>query len=403
MNVLVSILKFPPDFTGAGLRISQMYGNLQQKGDLDRVFVITTGALAGNRTNSGQSRHLAVRYVGGNRYPGAARRTSERLRKAIYVLRAGAVAIIQYLRLFRKVDLVHTVDSSWLSTIIGWCCWASGKPFVKEIVLLGADDPVSIARNKVNPLRFLFLFPFQAARLLIVLSDRLKRSCLAMGIPTERIWYRLNPVYLDPTGSRLDTSRLHARLDPAKDWILHVGRISRRKNIDFLLRSAAYLQREVQLVFAGPWDDAGYQKEIIDSADRLRDQSGGRVSAVFLGRITDRKQLAGLFAEANLFWFASRSEGMPNAVLESLVAGTPVVTLSVEGIIAEVIEQGENGEIIDSTDPAVFGAAVDHWLSRDDIDRDQIGLLARQRFDAGKIEQAYVRRFREVAAAANRP
>jgi len=181
-----------------------------------------------------------------------------------------------------------------------------------------------------------------------------------------------------------------------RPWILHVGRISRRKNIGFLLQSAAYLKGEVALAFAGPWDDAVYKEEIIRLAEHLHHDTGGKIEAVFLGRISDRKALTYLYANSKLFWFASRSEGVPNAVLESLVSGTPVVTVALEGTMAEVIEQGRNGEIVETADPAVFGAAADRWLHKSDIDRIWIRRHAQQRFDPLVVEQEYIRRFRAV-------
>ncbi len=400
MNVLVSILKYPPDFTGAGLRTARMYRNLQFKGEVDRIFVITTGACSERRDPCGSSRQ-EITTVGRYRYEKTPQTLAEILKKSLFVLGAGILTIIQYLRVFKKVDLVHSIDSSWLSTIVGWCCFFTRKPLVKEIVLLGADDPVSIVRNKKHPARFFFLFPFRAARLVVVLSNGLKKSCLSLGIPGSKIWYRLNPVYIDPAEQRWDDGLAAARLVSGKPWILHVGRISRRKNIGFLLRSAAYLETEATLIFVGPWDDAGYHREMMRSAERLHRDSGGMIDAVFLGRITDRKALTYLFAHSKVFWFASRSEGMPNAVLESLICGTPVVSLALDGAMAEVIEPGRNGEIVDNADPALFGAAMQRWLHKGDIDRTDVSRRARQRFDPGLIEQEYLRRFRSVLSGVN--
>jgi len=40
MNVLIGILLYPPDFTGAGLRIHMLYSNLKRKG-IKKIYVIT--------------------------------------------------------------------------------------------------------------------------------------------------------------------------------------------------------------------------------------------------------------------------------------------------------------------------------------------------------------------------
>lgn len=51
-------------------------------------------------------------------------------------------------------------------------------------------------------------------------------------------------------------------------------------------------------------------------------------------------------AQADLFLCGSRWEGMPNAVLESLALGTPVIAFNSPGGIREIIQDGKNGWIV---------------------------------------------------------
>ena len=146
----------------------------------------------------------------------------------------------------------------------------------------------------------------------------------------------------------------------------------------------------------GPWEDTAYKKEITRSAEVLHERTAGMVECKFLGRIVDGKALSFLYANSKLFWFASRSEGMPNAVLESLVSGTPVVSLPIEGAMAEIIEQGRNGEIVNIEDPAVFGDAVQRWLKNHAVDRSWIQRRAMQQFNPRSIEREYFVRFNDI-------
>jgi glycosyltransferase involved in cell wall biosynthesis len=397
MNILISILKYPPDFTGAGLRTQQMYHNLQDRGVVDQVYVITTREhlTTKHRTDSDRQK---IAYVGFNPYVEKQTTYILRLKKTCFVFQAGIRAIIQYFKTFRNIDIVHTIDASWLSTIVGWCAFLTDKPFVKEVVSRGADDPLSIIRHKSGLRRRFFLFPFKQAKMVIVLSQKLKKDCLRYGIPSQKIWHRYNPIYLETNAARGMDQELIKGIDDTKPWILNVGRIIRRKNTHFLLKSAFHLNGEVQLLFVGPCDDLDYETEVHELATKLTRATNGRVKTAFLDRVTDRKKLSYLYRKSKLFWFASIHEGLPNAVLESLLSGTPVLTLAVGGLMKEIIKDDQDGEVIEAENPVQFADAANKWLRKTDIDRFGIAERARRRFDPRIVEDEYVMKFKQIIA-----
>jgi glycosyltransferase involved in cell wall biosynthesis len=63
------------------------------------------------------------------------------------------------------------------------------------------------------------------------------------------------------------------------------------------------------------------------------------------GRISDERRLAALYAAANVFVAPSREDNLPNVVLESLAAGTPVVAFDIGGM-PDMITDGENGRLV---------------------------------------------------------
>jgi glycosyltransferase involved in cell wall biosynthesis len=395
MNILVSLLKYPPEHTGAGLRVRRMYDNLQEGGQVDRLYVLTSRTFAAGKTQA-RHRRQQIRCVGFNPHEQTPDTRRSGLLKALFVCRAGVATIIHYLRIYKKIDIVHTIDSSWLSTIVAWCARMTGRPLVKEIVLLGADDPLSVSKHKRGLVRFVFLRPFHWARLIVVISSKLADACRTYGIAPQKIWCRFNPVYLPRTPAGAESEAALRAIEPEKLLILSVGRIGHRKNTLFLLQCGFHLRTAAQLVFVGPFESAAYEAQAKALAGKLERVSRAQVSAVFPGHVADRHRLAALYRRAGLFWFASRREGLGNVVIEALLCGTPVVTLPVGGIMREILVDARDGEVVDTERPEVFAAACDRWLTRTDIDRAAIEARARRRFDASAVEAGYVRRFQKL-------
>jgi glycosyltransferase involved in cell wall biosynthesis len=77
-------------------------------------------------------------------------------------------------------------------------------------------------------------------------------------------------------------------------------------------------------------------------------------NVVFLGR---RKDIPELLTCCNLSVLSSEAEGLPNAVLEAMAAGLPVVAMRVGGI-PEIIEDEISGLLVSSQDPQALADAI---------------------------------------------
>lgn len=394
MNVLIGILMYPPDFTGAGLRIHRLYSNLRKKG-VNKVYVITNSI---NKTEKKTRTYdgIEIIYIGCNKYAGRQTHIGKKFLKTMFVLRIFFRTTIVFLKLQSEIDIIHTVDSSWLSSLIGWYAFLVKKPLVKEIVSLGMDDPLTLQKTKLPLLKYFFLFPFHYARLVIVISPPLKDACITYGLPADKIWCRFNPIYLDSLHEENDTNIVSRYLDLSARRILWVGVIIRRKNLEFLLNAAFYLKGKIQLLIVGPHPDEEYFREIISLSETITQETNGRIKISFLGRIDDRKELVALYKNSHLFWFASHNEGLGNVVIESLLCGTPIVTLPVNNIMSYVIQNTEDGEVVNTDDPRYFADIVNICLHTNIYHRDQIAERAKKRFNHDQIENEYVFKFHDI-------
>ncbi len=101
----------------------------------------------------------------------------------------------------------------------------------------------------------------------------------------------------------------------------------------------------------------------------------------FLGWQT-AEQLKKQYADSNLFLFPSRHEGMPNAVLEAMASGLPVVATNIAGN-EELVVNGETGALVPVEDAAALREALRPFLTRTEM-REKMGSAARPR-----VEQSF--------------
>jgi glycosyltransferase involved in cell wall biosynthesis len=101
-------------------------------------------------------------------------------------------------------------------------------------------------------------------------------------------------------------------------------------------------------------------------------------------------------AAADVFVLPSRYDTMPLAILEALAAGLPCVVSAV-GDLAEVIQAGVNGLVVNPDDPIMLIEALNRLL-KDPSLRIQMGAAARLRADefdtremAARVQAVYAR------------
>jgi glycosyltransferase involved in cell wall biosynthesis len=169
----------------------------------------------------------------------------------------------------------------------------------------------------------------------------------------------------------VDTERFAAaerKWDPA--IVLSVGRIVHQKGLDVALQALAGL-RDLDW----HWRIAGDGPELPTLRARIA-QAGLASRASFLGWQTS-EQLRQEYARANLFLFPSRHEGMPNAMLEAMASGLPVIATRIAGN-EELVENEQTGLLVQSEDPDALMSALRRVLP-DGVLRAKMGRAGRAR------------------------
>ncbi|MFP5258146.1 MAG: glycosyltransferase family 4 protein [Acidobacteriota bacterium] len=153
--------------------------------------------------------------------------------------------------------------------------------------------------------------------------------------------------------------------------LLFVGRVVHQKGLDVLLAALAELPSglkwSLDIVGDGPLRPA-----LAEQAARLG--LAGRVR--FAGWAT-REAMPDILRAADLFVFASRDEGMPNAVLEAMASGLPVAATRISGN-EELVLDGETGLLVPPDDVAALAGALGRLLGDRDLRR-RLGAAGRER------------------------
>jgi alpha-1,3-rhamnosyl/mannosyltransferase len=160
---------------------------------------------------------------------------------------------------------------------------------------------------------------------LIAVSQSTKTDAVrVLGLRPEKIAVIHSGIaapFFDPSAEAIDAVR--ARYGLKRPFVLFIGTIEPRKNIDMLLDAyealPASVRQEFELVVAGPmgWASA-------ETAARVR-------SVRYLGYIPE-PDIAPLTAAAAVFAYPSLYEGFGFPVAQAMAAGTPVITSNVSSL-----------------------------------------------------------------------
>jgi glycosyltransferase involved in cell wall biosynthesis len=225
------------------------------------------------------------------------------------------------------------------------------------------------------------------------LADR----TIAVSESTKRVLtgtYRLagERVAVIPNGVTASFLRAPAPRTAVANEILYVGRLDRRKGIDYLLRSMTVVGRRAPQIRLHVVGEGGLLPWLEEFKRRHR------LNVVLHGRLSDQK-LEELYGLVAVQLVPSAFEGFGISVLEGMAHGVPVIGTDTDGI-RDIIHDSENGLLVLYGDEEALAEAILR-LCEDPREGEVLAERAAQRLDGFGWRAAYdatVRLYRELAS-----
>jgi glycosyltransferase involved in cell wall biosynthesis len=221
-------------------------------------------------------------------------------------------------------------------------------------------DPIVRAQNQMDR------WSLRHAGHVVTTNHRFKRMLESRGVRRGAITVLHNAVR-GTRASAEDAAALRARLGlaPGERVVLAVGRLSYEKGHEHLIRAAAAWRDRARVVIAGDGPDR-------PRIERLACEVGCRDTVILAGLTP---HIAPFYAIADVFVLPSLTEGSPNALLEAMAAGLPIVATAVGGV-PEIAADDVNALLVAPRDPEGLAQAVNSLLgNRERCER--LGTMAR--------------------------
>lgn len=185
---------------------------------------------------------------------------------------------------------------------------------------------------------------------------------LSSGVREELLSdYRLDAGKVVTIGNPVDVQALAASSLAARhntvpangeSVVIAVGRLTRQKGFDLLIKAFAQLKRPARLVILGEGPDRESLLALAEAekvADRL----------LMPGFVSDPVTW---LAHADVFVLSSRWEGFGHVIVEAMAAGVPVIATDCPYGPADIVANGQNGMLVNEGDPLAIAAAIDDLL-----------------------------------------
>ena len=302
----------------------------------------------------------------------------DELKKDIQVIDLNSKGVIY--ALFKMIKLIKRENPDIVFSTLGFLnlTFAIIKKLFPNTKFVARESTL-VSKHFNNFIKFLYKLFYKNLDLIIAQVECMKRDLVEnFSIPEDKIKVIYNPVDIEGIQKRsLTRERLFS--NEYKNLIA-IGRLSREKGFDLLLKAFSKLDVGYRLYILGEGEERGNLLKLAENL-KIRDR------VFFLGF---QKNPYKYLAQADLMVLPSRYEGLPNVVLEANALGIPVVAFDCPGGTREIIRNGFNGFLVKCEDVDKLAFYIERAVNYN-WDKSQIIKYIRENFSVKKIIEKYER------------
>ena len=263
----------------------------------------------------------------------------------------------------------HTYDAVWAmmphTTGVPAGMFSLFQPRIPLILTLQEGDPPEYIERKVKPLWTFFKRAFTHAKTIQIISNFLGDWAHKLGATgtIELIPNGFNPSYFSIVQKKDELEVLKEKLGKKPDdiYLVTVSRLVHKNAVDDVIRSLQYLSDDIKFVIVGGGPD---EEMLRDLAKELKVDD----RVIFIGQV-NRTETTKYRLISDIFVRPSRSEGMGNSFVSTMIAGLPIITTQEGGIADFLFDAKRNpdkettGWAVDKDSPQQIADAVNDILA----------------------------------------
>jgi glycosyltransferase involved in cell wall biosynthesis len=362
MNILVVSSKFPPEYSGSGLRCHNTYLRLRKKYGIN--YQVLTSSVTDNKNKIYEVDGISVKRISYKIFHSsyflnyssasyALNSICKLVGKIYYRLDYCIEALYTFAFLFRLrqwTDVIHVFGNVNVTAATLSFAKIFNKKVVYEVVnFKNNEDYDPLAYYEPLVIKWLYGVGIKKNWQVITISRILYKLCQKHN-PNAKIVNRPNPVNESKYHPVSSTSKREIRQNLSKfsdqDYvIINVSKFIPRKNQILLIESLRYLPGRYKLLMIGPLVESGplaerdrlYFQKIVNRVNSLKLQNRIQIKTGFFNDVEKYFQMSDVFA------FPTTDEALGTPMLESLSCAVPVVMTRILGVSDVWIDEGVNG------------------------------------------------------------
>ncbi len=202
----------------------------------------------------------------------------------------------------------------------------------------------------------------KADRIIAISESTNKDLVIHYGIQSDKIdviYQCCAPLFYEENNN-VDSSVIFEKYKIPTDYLLFVGSVEKRKNLQLIIKSYQHIPKDVQIPLVIVGGNRGEKENILKLIASY--QLVNKI--IWISDLNDNYQLQKLYQKATAVIYPSLYEGFGLPVIEALLSKTPVITSNVSSLPEAA---GPDSICVNPTDPKELGEAITKVISNEEL------------------------------------